>query len=72
MYNIQNIRCRKGEYELDHVKPSRHMKSKDVVLTLMRRNYVASAPVGRHLDAMCPLGEGLYSNVKKILLGPLL
>ena len=29
----------------------------DVVLTSMRRNYVASTPIRRHFYVMCPLGS---------------
>ena len=38
----------------------------DVVLTLMRRDYVASTLIRRHFDTKCPLGC-FYPNLKPII-----
>ena len=45
----------------------------DVVLTLMRRDYVASTLIQRHFDTKCPLGTvwKLVSSKCRCLVGPL-
>ena len=44
--------------KLDHCRdPNGHMTKNDVVLTSMRRDYVASTSIQRHFGTKCPMGR---------------